>query len=189
LGFHIDNLYRSSHQRDARIVSQEVELPFKPVRFGQVVGVHARDIAAARRFNGLVHPDGKPALFSIGEDRYARVLEACNDIGGRICRAVIEKQELDVFSNPQASALVDLFGKDVEYIVFGVVTEYCVRLAAKGLLQRGRKVSIVKDAIETLKPEEGRHTLAELKSLGAELITTAEALAAVNVDSQKSAHH
>ena len=104
-------------------------------------------------------------------------------------QAVIEKQELDVFSNPQTSALVDLFGKDVEYIVFGVVTEYCVRLAAKGLLQRGRKVSIVKDAIETLKPEEGRRTLAELKSLGAELITTAEALAAVNVDSQKSAHH
>jgi nicotinamidase-related amidase len=63
--------------------------------------------------------------------------------------------------------------------VFGVVTEYCVRLAAKGLLERGRKVSLVKDAIETLKQGDGRNAIDELKSLGARLITTDEALAAV----------
>jgi nicotinamidase-related amidase len=57
-----------------------------------------------------------------------------------------------------------------------VVTEYCVRLAAKGLLERGRRVAIVKDAIETLNPEEARRTMAELKALGAETITTHEAL-------------
>jgi nicotinamidase-related amidase len=60
--------------------------------------------------------------------------------------------------------------------VFGVVTEYCVRLAAKGLLERGRRVAIVKDAIETLNPEEARRTMAELTALGAETITTNEAL-------------
>ncbi len=67
-------------------------------------------------------------------------------------------------------------GRDAEYIVFGVVTEYCVRCAAKGLLERGCKVAVVEDAIETLKPEEGRRTLEELTRLGARLITTDEAV-------------
>jgi nicotinamidase/pyrazinamidase len=94
-------------------------------------------------------------------------------------QVVLEKQVLDVFSNPHANTLVEQIGRDAEYFVFGVVTEYCVRLAAKGLLERGRRVSVVKDAIETLKPEDGRRTLEELKSLGAQFITTQEALAAV----------
>ena len=92
-------------------------------------------------------------------------------------QVILEKQTLDVFDNPHAAAIVDRLGKDVEFVVFGVVTEFCVRLAAKGLLERGRKVSLVKDAIETLKPEDGRRTIQELKALGARLITTDEALA------------
>jgi nicotinamidase/pyrazinamidase len=92
---------------------------------------------------------------------------------------ILEKQTLDVFDNPHASKLVDRLGKDVEYVVFGVVTEYCVRLAAKGLLERRHRVSLVKDAIETLKAEDGRRALEELKSLGARLITTDEAIAAL----------
>jgi nicotinamidase/pyrazinamidase len=95
---------------------------------------------------------------------------------------VIEKQTLDVFDNPHTKTIVNRLGKHVEYVVFGVVTEYCVRLAAKGLLERGRKVSLVKDAIETLKSEDGRRTLKELEALGANLITTAEALAAVSAN-------
>ena len=69
------------------------------------------------------------------------------------------------------------FGDDVEFVVFGVVTEYCVRFAAKGLLDRGRRVSVVQDAIETLKTEDGERTVAELQALGAKFITTDEALA------------
>jgi len=67
----------------------------------------------------------------------------------------------------------------VQYVVFGVVTEYCVGLAARGLLARGRKVAVVKDAIETLKPEEGKRTLDGLATAGARLITTDEALALI----------
>jgi len=64
-------------------------------------------------------------------------------------------------------------------VVFGVVTEYCVRLAAKGLLQRGRHVSVVEDAIETLKPEEGARAISELRALGAKMTTTDQALASL----------
>ncbi len=96
---------------------------------------------------------------------------------------VLEKQTLDVFDNPNASDVVRLIGEwlgpNAEYVVFGVVTEYCVRCAAKGLLQRECNVAIVEDAIETLDPEEGRRTLDELTALGARLITTDQALAMV----------
>jgi nicotinamidase/pyrazinamidase len=92
---------------------------------------------------------------------------------------VVEKQALDVFSNPHTDAIVEKLSSGAEFIVFGVVTEYCVSLAAKGLLDRGRKVALVTDAIETLKADEGNRTIRELTALGAHLITTNEALAAI----------
>ena len=64
-----------------------------------------------------------------------------------------------------------------EFVVFGVVTEYCVRLAAKGLLERGRRVSLVRDAIETLNPADGQKAIDELTDMGVRLVTTEEALA------------
>jgi nicotinamidase/pyrazinamidase len=90
---------------------------------------------------------------------------------------LLEKQTLDIFESRHAGKLVERFGDDVEFVVFGVVTEYCVRLAAKGLLDRGRRVSVVQDAIETLKAEDGQRTVTELQALGARFVTTAEALA------------
>src|SRR5271170_5177321 len=44
---------------------------------------------------------------------------------------VIEKQMLDVFSNPHAAEIVEQIG-NARYVVLGVVTEYCVQCAAKG---------------------------------------------------------
>lgn len=107
----------------------------------------------------------------------------------RCPQVIFEKQTLDVFDNPHAGELVERLGSDAEYVVFGVVTEYCVRLAAKGLLERRRKVAIVKDAIETLKPEDGRRALQELQALGARLITTDEALAAARAAAANARAH
>jgi hypothetical protein len=42
-------------------------------------------------------------------------------------------------------------------------------------------VAVVRDAIETLAPEVGNKTLAELQSLGASLVTTDEILATLAV--------
>lgn len=97
----------------------------------------------------------------------------------RVPQVIFEKQTLDVFDNPRADLLVSHLGKEVEYFVFGVVTEYCVIRAAKGLLRRGRKVSIIRDAIEQINADEGRRALDELKSLGAEFLSTREAVEAV----------
>ena len=89
---------------------------------------------------------------------------------------LLEKQTLDIFQSRHADELLQKLGKHAEFVVFGVVTEYCVNFAAKGLLERGRRVAIVRDAIETLKKEEGERALAELQRAGARLTTTAQAL-------------
>jgi len=95
-------------------------------------------------------------------------------------QVLLEKQTLDIFESRHIEKVLRQFGDDVEFVVFGVVTEYCVRLAAKGLLDRGRRVSVVQDAIETLKAEDGERTVAELQDLGARFFTTYDALALLN---------
>lgn len=90
---------------------------------------------------------------------------------------ILEKQTLDVFESRHADQLVGCLGSAAEFVVFGVVTEYCVSLAVKGLLKRKRRVAVVRDAIETLAPASGNKTLTELQSLGAKLVTTDAILA------------
>jgi nicotinamidase/pyrazinamidase len=92
---------------------------------------------------------------------------------------VLEKQTLDIFQTHHADALVERLGSAAEFVVFGVVTEYCVSCAVKGLLQRRRRVAVVRDAIETVATEVGEKTLAEFRSLGARVVTTDEVLAEV----------
>jgi nicotinamidase/pyrazinamidase len=92
---------------------------------------------------------------------------------------ILEKETLDIFESRHADELVERLGNAAEFVVFGVVTEYCVSLAVKGLLKRKRRVAVVRDAIETLAPEVGNKTLAELQSLGAKLVTTDEVLTRV----------
>ena len=93
---------------------------------------------------------------------------------------LLEKQTLNIFESLHADALVHRLGNRAEFLVFGVVTEYCVGFAAKGLLQRGRRVAVVRDAIATLKPEDGDKTIAELQQLGARIITADDALSAIS---------
>jgi len=113
-----------------------------------------------------------------------KLLRVENDVSAKLPedlskyqQIILEKQTLDIFESRHADELVERLGNAAEFVVFGVVTEYCVSLAVKGLLKRKRKVAVVRDAIETLAPEVGNKTLAELQSLGAKLVTTDEVLA------------
>jgi nicotinamidase/pyrazinamidase len=90
---------------------------------------------------------------------------------------VLEKQTLNIFESAHADEVVNRLGRHPEFVVFGVVTEYCVALAAKGLLARKRKVAVVRDAIETLDPAVGDKMVADLQIAGARLVSTDEALA------------
>jgi nicotinamidase/pyrazinamidase len=137
---------------------------------------------------------GTPGAQIVPEGLTADVLTVPNDPGFKVPpdllkhqQIIIEKQVLDVFSNPHTNQIVQMFGNDSIFVVFGVVTEFCVQLAAKGLLERGRIVAIVRDAIETLSADEDRRTVAELTAQGARLITINEAVVMARSAAQKRA--
>lgn len=101
---------------------------------------------------------------------------------------ILEKQTLNDFDNPNTERILQRLGPDVEYAVFGVVTEVCVQLAVLGMLERGYRVAVITDAIETLKEEDGQRAINEFKAKGAHLLTTDEAIAAVEEYASERTH-
>jgi nicotinamidase/pyrazinamidase len=88
---------------------------------------------------------------------------------------VIEKQKLDAFSSPKLRPLLVDLNAD-RYVLYGVVTELCVRCAAQGLLQTGARVELVSDAIKSLSVADERSFFQEFQEQGGILTTTAEVL-------------
>jgi nicotinamidase/pyrazinamidase len=80
-------------------------------------------------------------------------------------QVVLQKTQLDLFSNPNLPALLETLAAD-EYFVYGVVTEYCVRFAALGLLDTGKRVTLFRDAIQSLSLEASERTIAEFTARG-----------------------
>ncbi len=94
----------------------------------------------------------------------------------RAPQVLLEKQTFDCFSNANLPALLERLHAG-ECVVYGVVTEICVKFAALGLLRTGRRVSIVTDAVKELDPAAAAATLAEFTAGGGVLTTTAQVLA------------
>ncbi|ADV62828.1 isochorismatase hydrolase [Isosphaera pallida ATCC 43644] len=85
----------------------------------------------------------------------------------------IQKNRYDVFTQPAADqAVADLrrrFGQP-RFVVYGVATDYCVRCAVAGLLQRGVPVEIVIDAVRAVFADHEAEVLSDLIAQGAVLI-------------------
>ncbi|MCC7156300.1 MAG: cysteine hydrolase [Bryobacterales bacterium] len=78
---------------------------------------------------------------------------------------IFSKQVLSCFDAPGFAPLLKELGAD-RYAVYGVVTEICVRFAAFGLLETGKPVSIVTDAIRSLNSPEAQKMLDEFAGRG-----------------------
>jgi nicotinamidase/pyrazinamidase len=89
---------------------------------------------------------------------------------------LLKKKQLDITTSPNFRSLLDRLSAD-RYVVYGVVTEYCVRFAALALLETGKPVNLVTDAIETLSAGGSTKTLREFTGRGGKLITLAEVCA------------
>ena len=83
---------------------------------------------------------------------------------------LIEKQTLDCFSNPNLPGILARLDA-ASYVVYGVVTEYCVLLAALGLLKTGKPVTLVTDAIQSLNEADRKRTIEEFQRAGGRLTT------------------
>jgi nicotinamidase/pyrazinamidase len=88
---------------------------------------------------------------------------------------IVEKLHNHAFTNPNLPALLDAIGAE-RCVVYGVVTEICVRHAAFGLLERGHGVELVSDAVRSLNDEEASAMLREFASAGGRVISAAEIL-------------
>ena len=83
----------------------------------------------------------------------------------------MQKTTFSLFSNPAADAYLTRF-RPSRVVVYGVATDYCVRQAVEGLLERGFDVTIVQDAIAGVTPEGAQRTLDELRAAGVQFAST-----------------
>ena len=97
-----------------------------------------------------------------------RVLVPARTQGAR--QLILEKRKLDCFSSPHLRPLLDELDAD-RYVVYGVVTELCVRCAAFGLLKTGKRVEIVTDAIRPLNAVDSENMLGAFSAAGGYLTT------------------
>lgn len=82
---------------------------------------------------------------------------------------IVEKQTLDAFSNPLLPRLLRVLPPHA--IVFGVTTEYCVKLACLGIRRSGIPVALVTDATRALALQAEKEALEEMRKAGVEFIT------------------
>jgi nicotinamidase/pyrazinamidase len=88
----------------------------------------------------------------------------------------LQKREFDVFSRPDADALIARYNQDgPTFVVYGVATDYCVRAAVEGLLRRHCRVAIVADAVRAIDPAAEADLLSDWARRGV-LLTSTEAV-------------
>src|SRR5437868_10865689 len=75
-------------------------------------------------------------------------------------QVLLEKHQLDITTSANFRPLLARLSAE-RYVVYGVVTEYCVRFAALALLEAGKPVSLVTDAIQTLSEDDSAKTFRE----------------------------
>jgi nicotinamidase/pyrazinamidase len=83
---------------------------------------------------------------------------------------VLEKQTVNVFETSTVGELLARLQAD-RYVVYGVVTEVCVKHAAMGLLGTGKRVELVTDAVKELSAEGRESAFAEFTAAGGVLTT------------------
>ena len=86
---------------------------------------------------------------------------------------IVESQTFDIFESINTDGIANKLDA-CNYVVFGVATDYCVKAAVLGLLQRGYNVCLVTDATKAITKEGEEKSLNEMKDAGAVFITTNE---------------
>jgi len=86
-------------------------------------------------------------------------------------QVILHKRCIDPFEEPRIERLLSEVQVD-EFVLIGAGTEDAVRATAMGLLQRGRKVRIIVDALGSHNTKEAKFALRKMKAKGAKLIMT-----------------
>jgi nicotinamidase/pyrazinamidase len=102
------------------------------------------------------------------------VLNAGERLTGELpLHLTLQKRDLDIFNRPDADELIARYNRDQPtFVVYGVATDYCVRAAVNGLLQRNCRVAIVVDAVRAIDASAEADILSEVARRGALLTIT-----------------
>lgn len=88
-------------------------------------------------------------------------------------RIIIEKQEHNIFSNPNLKLVLN--GAKKAY-VYGVATDYCVKAAVIGLRETGIETYVISDAIKPIFKKNEKKDLDLFSKKGAKFLTTSQLL-------------
>ena len=108
-------------------------------------------------------------------DKTCGALEKMSEAELYFSPTYFEKQSYDVFSNPAADYIVKLAKAhlgEINAVVYGVATDYCVKAAVLGLQKRGLQCYVVEDAIKGVAEGTTKKALEEMAKEGARFIKT-----------------
>jgi nicotinamidase/pyrazinamidase len=86
---------------------------------------------------------------------------------------IVEKQHVNAFTVPNLTRVIERLNADA-FVVYGLVTEVCVLHAVRGLLNYGKPLTVVTDAIAPLSGEASERALAEIRAGGGKLVLASE---------------
>jgi nicotinamidase-related amidase len=93
------------------------------------------------------------------------------DLLRRYRQIIFHKRCVDPFDEPRIERLLSEVRAD-NFVLIGATAEGAVKATALGLLQRGKKVSVVVDAVGTLDRREAELAFRKMKAKGAKLVET-----------------
>jgi nicotinamidase-related amidase len=93
------------------------------------------------------------------------------DLLRRYRQIILHKRCMDPFDEPRIDRLLSEIRAN-EFVVIGACAEGAIEAAVLGLLQRGKRVSVVVDAIGSQDKQKARHSLRKIAAKGARLIET-----------------
>ncbi len=120
--------------------------------------------------------DGQKKIrYTLLKDRVSFAADGNTDLPRDMLRryrqVILHKRCVDPFDEPRIDRLLSEV-RATEFILVGTSLEGAVKMTALGLLQRGKKVTVVVDAVGTHDKKEAKLTLRKMETKGAKLIET-----------------
>ena len=117
----------------------------------------------------------KKVRYTLLKDRISLAADGNTDLPRDMLRQhrqiILHKRCVDPFDEPRIDRLLSEVRAN-EFILVGASLEGAVKMTALGLLQRGKKVTIVVDAVGTRNNREAKLALRKMETKGARLIDT-----------------
>ena len=120
--------------------------------------------------------DGQKKIrYTLFKDRISFAADGNTDLPRDMLRQhrqiILHKRCVDPFDEPRIDRLLSEVRAN-EFILVGASLEGAVKMTALGLLQRGKKVTVIVDAVGTHNKKEAKLALRKMETKGAKLVET-----------------